>query len=146
MVNSISFSQGTAVNGSSIPTTGSVTGQSFGGDQFMALLLAQLRNQNPLEPMEDRDLMGQITQLNSLQELQKINGLLQQGNSSSQLTEAAGLIGKHITFANENGQLAQGLVTGVSMLNGKAALWVGEYIVPLTGVITVSEASAEGDE
>ncbi len=47
-------------------------------DQFMKLLLAQLRNQNPLEPMNNSEFMGQMTQLNSLQELTKINDNLVQ--------------------------------------------------------------------
>ncbi len=46
------------------------------GEQFMQLLLAQLRNQNPLEPMDNSEFMGQMTQLNSLQELQKMNDSL----------------------------------------------------------------------
>ena len=46
------------------------------GEQFMQLLLAQLRNQNPLEPMENSEFMGQMTQLNSLQELKKMNDSL----------------------------------------------------------------------
>jgi len=40
---------------------------------FMMILLAQLRNQNPLEPMDDKELIGQMTQLNSLEELKKIS-------------------------------------------------------------------------
>lgn len=44
---------------------------------FMEVLLAQLRHQNPLQPMDDKDLIGQMAQLNSLQELQKINSALE---------------------------------------------------------------------
>ncbi len=39
---------------------------------FMLVLLAQMRHQNPLEPMDDKEMIAQMTQLNSLQELQKI--------------------------------------------------------------------------
>lgn len=47
------------------------------GNEFMLILLAQLKNQNPLEPMDNSEFMGQMTQLNSLQELQRINGSLE---------------------------------------------------------------------
>jgi flagellar basal-body rod modification protein FlgD len=47
------------------------------GGAFMEVLLAQLRHQNPLQPMDDKDLIGQMAQLNSLQELQKINSALE---------------------------------------------------------------------
>lgn len=45
----------------------------FDANAFMMILLAQLRNQNPLEPMDDKELIGQMTQLNSLEELKKIS-------------------------------------------------------------------------
>jgi flagellar basal-body rod modification protein FlgD len=46
------------------------------GSEFMQILLAQLRNQNPMQPMDDNQLIGQMAQLNSLQELQKISTTL----------------------------------------------------------------------
>ncbi|RCK71976.1 MAG: Flagellar basal-body rod modification protein FlgD [Anaerolineae bacterium] len=45
----------------------------FDSNAFMAILLVQLRNQNPLEPMDDKDLIAQMAQLNSLEELKKIS-------------------------------------------------------------------------
>ncbi len=45
----------------------------FDANAFMAILLVQLRNQNPLEPMDDKDLIAQMAQLNSLEELKKIS-------------------------------------------------------------------------
>jgi len=45
----------------------------FDSNAFMAILLVQLRNQNPLEPMNDKDLIAQMAQLNSLEELKKIS-------------------------------------------------------------------------
>jgi flagellar basal-body rod modification protein FlgD len=58
--------------------------------EFMALLLTQMRNQNPLEPMDDNQMIAQMAQLNSLSELQKINanleallGLFQEGTGGN---------------------------------------------------------------
>lgn len=45
----------------------------FDANAFMAILLVQMRNQNPLEPMDDKDLIAQMAQLNSLEELKKIS-------------------------------------------------------------------------
>ena len=106
-------------------------------DQFMQLLMAQLRNQNPLEPMSYKDLMGQITQLNSLQELQKISASIQARDKSSGLTEAVGLIGKTVNYTQENGETGSGLVTGVSMLKNEVLLWIGETTIPLSAVSSV---------
>ena len=112
-------------------------GQPNVSDQFMLLLMAQLRNQNPLEPMSDKDLMGQITQLNSLQELQKISASIQARDKSSGLTEAVGLIGKTVNYTQEGGETGSGVVTGVSMLKNEILLWIGEKKIPLSAVSSV---------
>jgi len=69
-VNSISNT--TNVNSSEqIPTNTGFSG--LDASSFMQILLAQLRHQNPLEPMDDTQLIAQMTQLNSLEELKKIS-------------------------------------------------------------------------
>ncbi len=126
-VSNTSSSQGVLTN----PTS------ALGGDQFMMLLLAQLRNQNPLEPMDDKDMMAQFTQLNSLEELQKINDGLQGLYRSNQLTEAAGLIGKEVEISTGDGQSQTGVVSGVSLVEGQVMLWLNDLMVPLSSLITV---------
>jgi flagellar basal-body rod modification protein FlgD len=108
---------------------------NLGGDEFMTLLLAQLRNQNPLEPLGEKDMIGQMTQLNSLQELQKMNANLTANNRSNRLTEAAGLIGKRVEYMGGK----EGLVTGVSYVQDEIMLWIGDQTAPLSSVTAISE-------
>ena len=110
------------------------------GAHFMQLLLAQLRHQNPLEPMQDKDMMGQLAQINSLQELQKINAALESIAAAGQLTDAAGLIGKTVQFLDEKGQAQSGQVTGVSLIAGQVILTLDEWQVPLPAVLSVSSS------
>ncbi len=70
-VNSIMSSTYAASSAKATQSSGGLSG--FDANAFMAILLAQLRNQNPLEPMDDKELIGQMTQLNSLEELKKIS-------------------------------------------------------------------------
>jgi flagellar basal-body rod modification protein FlgD len=109
------------------------------GSQFMAILLAQLRNQNPLEPMQDKDMMAQMTQLNSLMELRKIEDALQSMVQSSQLSSAAVLVGKTVQVRGENGEIEKGKVSGVSMTSGKVMLQVNNKQVALTSLVSVVE-------
>ena len=109
-----------------------------GGTQFMQLLLAQLRNQNPLDPVQDKDFMSQVTQLNSFQELQKMTKLLQELGKSNTLTDAASLIGKTVKVRAADGQVRSGLVSGVTLTGDTATLIMGSDQAPLTDVIGVS--------
>ncbi len=47
--------------------------QAMGKDAFMHILLTQLANQNPLNPMEDKDFIGQMAQFSALEGMQKMN-------------------------------------------------------------------------
>jgi flagellar basal-body rod modification protein FlgD len=109
----------------------------------MQLLLAQLRNQNPLDPVQDKDFMGQVTQLNALQELQKMNALMQSMAKNNRLSEAAGLIGRSIQARGEDGQMESGLVSGVTLEGDQALLLIGAKKIALSAVVSVGAAPEE---
>ncbi|HXH59860.1 MAG TPA: flagellar hook capping FlgD N-terminal domain-containing protein [Fimbriimonadaceae bacterium] len=92
---------------------------------FMRLLTVQLVNQNPLEPMTDRDFFAQMAQLGQVQGLDAVQKTLDLGQASN-------LIGKTVTavrpFTDANSGGVASLITGkvvrVSMKNGKQVLGV----------------------
>lgn len=59
-------------------------------DTFLRLLTVQLANQNPLEPMGDRDFFAQMAQLGTVQGMDKLN-------KSAEISQAAGMLGKTVT-------------------------------------------------
>jgi flagellar basal-body rod modification protein FlgD len=68
-------------------------------DMFLKLLVAQLSNQDPLNPVEDKEFIAQLAQFTSVEELQSINkGITQmtEAYDRSQLTSAAALMGKRV--------------------------------------------------
>ena len=48
-------------------------GQDMGRDQFLHILMTQLANQNPLEPLQDKDFIAQMAQFSSLESMQSMN-------------------------------------------------------------------------
>ena len=106
-------------------------------NQFMLMLMAQLKNQNPLDPASDKDMLGQMTQLNSLQELQTLSLLMSQVSQANQASYAASLIGKTVKVALDNGDTKEGVVNGTSVTNGEMELHIGEEAYPLGNVIEI---------
>ena len=114
------------------PISGLTTNGSYGNvvkpkdelsmQTFMRLLTIQLANQNPLEPMNDRDFFAQMAQLGQVQGMEKIQ-------SSLEMNQAAGMIGKTVTAVRtltDNGE--NSLVTGVVQ---KVAIRDGERIITI---------------
>lgn len=74
-------------------------------DTFLKLLVAQLTNQDPLNPVEDTEFITQLAQFTSVEELQKLNTGMEQLNASylnSQITSAASLIGLEVIAGGTN--------------------------------------------
>ena len=91
--------------------------QSFGetgSTEFMQLLLAQLRHQNPLEPMGDSEMLSQFAQLNALDELKAIAGSLESIGDRSQLGDAIALVGRQVEVRTPKGEIHKGAVEGAA--------------------------------
>jgi len=56
------------------------------GDMFLQLLTAQLKEQDPLSPMDPTSFVGQLVQFNTLGEIMKIRELLETTGSSQTAT------------------------------------------------------------
>ena len=72
----------------------------MGKDAFLMLLIAQLRNQDPLKPMEDKEFIAQLAQFSSLEQMQAMNKSLEPFMKNFDLfaksQSATGMIGRTI--------------------------------------------------
>jgi flagellar basal-body rod modification protein FlgD len=78
---------------------------------FVELLVAQVKNQDPTKPMDPSQFMNQLTQssmVNGINDLQKSFDSLATKLSSDQSLQAAGLVGKSVLLAGGETQLAAG--------------------------------------
>lgn len=93
---------------------------------FMRLLTVQLANQNPLEPMNDRDFFAQMAQLGQVEGIGKLQ-------SSMEMSQAAGMIGKTVTAVRtltDNGEnsLVTGTVQKVSLKDGERIITIKDQV------------------
>jgi flagellar basal-body rod modification protein FlgD len=123
-------------------TSGTTTKSGFDGSDFMLVLLAQLKNQNPLEPLKDNEMMAQMAQLNSLQALQSIKSSMDQMAAANSASFAASLVGKLVKATLDDGSTVEGVVTSTSIKEGKYLLNVGDKSIYLAAITNISQPPA----
>jgi len=118
-------------------------------EQFLDILIAELQNQNPLEPMKNNELMQQMTQIKSLQATSDLVEQLTLLSDGMELGSAASLIGKLVSGTAANGQTVQGKVEGLIVENDTVNLVVAGFpLLPLSNVeqVTAETAAEEGGD
>ena len=106
-------------------------------NQFLKLLLTQLKYQDPLAPMDDTAMLAQQAQFASLEQMQNLNTNLVSLMAMQNVGQATSLIGHTVTGKDSNGFPLMGAVTGVTFNNGSPELQVGANIMPLSSVETI---------
>jgi flagellar basal-body rod modification protein FlgD len=123
----------TSATASSALTTGtSTTSNSTAGstsaasqqDRFMKLLVAQLNNQDPMNPMDNAQMTSQIAQINTVSGIQQVNDTLTnmaaQLNAMQVMQGSSSLVGKNVLVASNTLAASNGVASGAMDLAGKA--------------------------
>ncbi len=98
-------------------TSSTTTTSSSGVDYntFLQLLIAEMKNQDPTNPMDTSQYMSQFAQLSSVEQAMQTNTKLDSLLSSQALSQADGLIGKNVSFTDSTGATFSGKVASISI-------------------------------
>lgn len=107
---------------------------SLGKDQFLKLFVAQLQHQDPMNPMDDSEFMGQMASFSTLEQVTNLAAANQQIASNMTATSAVGLIGRTVSYVDENDVIHTGKVDKVTTAGGSPTLTVDgvDGVVPAT--------------
>ncbi|HHY47675.1 MAG TPA: hypothetical protein GX506_10315 [Firmicutes bacterium] len=128
-----------ATASASSPTGSSVAGMGefLGKDDFLKLLVTQLRCQTATDPVDQKELIAQMAQLASLEEMQNLRQGLSDLLHSELALQAASLVGRTVVATGPDGDKIEGAVQEVRFNDGVPVLVVGDREVPLSQVISV---------
>jgi flagellar basal-body rod modification protein FlgD len=109
---------------------------------YMKLLVVQLQNQNPLEPLDNNEMASQLAQFSELSQLETMNSSFSKALEAAERTYANSLIGKEISFMAETEEGTSDIVSGaveqvVNDYEGQVVLLSGDYVISLEDVISV---------
>jgi len=111
---------------------------------YMKLLVTQLQNQNPLEPLDNKDMSAQLAQFSQLQQMENLNTSFAQMLDSVQRSYASSLIGKEVAFraqaADGTLETRTGEVEEVTIGEaGKILLRIDDQQINLADVISIRD-------
>lgn len=118
----------------------------IGKDEFFKMLIVQLKNQDPLNPLEGTAFAAQLAQFASLEQLTNLNTALASQNANYAMlvnAQSINLIGKEITAQTAAGAdgtpgtVITGKVTAVNFKNQTALLTVNGQDIPFTALLSV---------
>ena len=138
-----------SINAASVASTQSTSAvtnatSDLGKDAFLKLLIAELSNQDPLNPMEDREFISQMATFSSLEQMQNMNKTLEAMSEANKFS-AVNYIGKAVAFTQGEGDEAHQVAAIVNEIWFDPAkgtiLGTTEGDVPLNQVEGVSDVA-----
>ena len=111
----------------------------LGSQDFIKLLVTELQNQDPMQPMDNSKILEQLSQIRAIQSTTKLEDTLGSVALGQSLSTAGGLLGKKIIGKDDNGKDVAGAVASASVVDGKVKLNVGDTTVGLNNVSLILE-------
>jgi flagellar basal-body rod modification protein FlgD len=97
---------------------------AMGKDQFLKLFVAQLSHQDPMNPMNDSEFMGQMASFSTLEQVSNLAAANERVAANLTSSNAIGLIGRTVSYVDENDEIQTGTVEKVTTAGGKPTLTV----------------------
>jgi len=131
----------------STASAGTANSAAIGQQDFLTLMLAQLKNQDPLKPMENGEFLAQLAQFSTVGGIEKVNDTLASlgsGMRDFRIATAANLLGHEVLVPGNIARPgADGTINGVVDLPEDASSVVISYSDATTGALLHSQTLAD---
>lgn len=116
--------------------------QQMDGQMFLQLLVKQLQEQDPSSPMDTNAMIGQMSQLASMEQLTSLNSSSTESFALQMRMAAAGLVGKQVSYTDAQGVAQSGIASSVSYAGSVPTVTVGSATVNLDAVSGVTDTAS----
>ena len=139
------FNPYTALNGSTAAATPTAN-EAGSSDRFLKLLVTQMQNQDPLNPMDNAQITSQMAQINTVSGVEKLNTTVESLNAqftSLQALTGASLVGRDVTLQGNKLSIASGQGVGGFDLASTADHVKVEVLSPAGRVVDTLDLGAQ---
>jgi flagellar basal-body rod modification protein FlgD len=102
------------------------TGGTLGKDDFLKLLVGQMKNMDPLsqDNKDPSESVGQMTQFSMLEQITNLTQSTQALTQQSKTASTINLIGRNVSYSQDDGSTAVGTVETVQTAGGKVSMTI----------------------
>ncbi len=121
-------------------TQGRQVNKDLGKEAFLQLLVTQMQHQDPLEPMDNSQMIAQLAQFTSLEQMNNLNDSFDtlSGNIDQlNFISANSLLGREVTGLDMSGQPVSGTVDRVHLNGSLVYLTVGDQVMSMAAVMGI---------
>jgi len=122
------------------PALGATGGSDLDKSTFLQLLVAQLKNQDPLNPMDNQQFVAQLAQLRTLEQIETLNTSSQLALEMEAVNQSMALVGRQVDYRSEDSTTKSGVVQRVQISGGMPTLIVDGHEVAPGDVTAVGPA------
>jgi flagellar basal-body rod modification protein FlgD len=115
-------------------------------DQFLKLMITELQNQDPLNPLENAEILQQISQIREIGATGRLTETLESVLLGQNLTSATSMIGKTVKALSDDAKEVSGLVDRVTVTEGEPRLHIGDKAIRLKNVKEVLSTIGGSDD
>lgn len=120
--------------------------KELGKEEFLQILVTQLRNQDPMQPLQDKEFIAQMAQFSSLEQMMNVSNEITALRNSAGMV--ASLIGKSATWMEtaEDGTTrnGSGVIDSIVWRDGAQYAKIGSSEIPVSEILSLSDANAGG--
>ena len=133
MISSTSSTTVSSLGSTTTSTLAAVDQNAESQDRFLKLLVAQLNNQDPMNPMDDAQMTSQMAQINTVTGIQQVNDTLKNMATqfnSMQVLQGSSLVGRSVMIESNTMSNTAGVATGTFDLAGHADMVKVDILSP----------------
>ncbi len=124
-----------------IPGSSRLPVRTLNQDDFLKLVVAQMTNQDPLNPKADTEFIGQMTQFTALEQSKTMQGDIAKLRVEQQFLQANSVLGRVVALEDEQGALIRGTVSAIHMEAGTPQLIVNGQPYAMSALLSIEPAT-----
>ena len=136
-VTGLTGSTGTSITTGTAGASRSAGSNTLDENAFLKLLVAQMRYQDPSQPMDTNQMMSQTATFTQVEKLTSLLTTEQNLLSAQHLQSASAMVGRTVTYTASDGTTGTGVVSSAKLTGSDPTLVVGNKDVPLSSVTEV---------